>query len=390
MKYKVIVSLCFCLLIISFTACKNTNNLNKSSKKSLLSSSTKIKTTMIESKTTKVLSENSIDFENERLAFEQSIPSIIVGDGKGAVYYRSEMDNWCLYKAKIDGSDKIKICDDVADKINVLDDYIYYTNFKDNFNVYRIKTDGSDRQKLIDTYCANLLVTENYMYMCLRDEKNNSNIYRSKLDGSNLELLISGMSLRTYYNGVIYCDDVDNLYSFDLRNRELKKIVEEYTYYVSADDNGIYFWQPNKGEYCMLDKNGEIKTLVKGGDYFTKYRDKVYFVAYSKDERYADCIYYKDLKSGTEKKLYEFSDQYYDLEGKDIAVTKADYIFGKVDEKYLDENGELNALNDTPGLLSVVDGVLFSRATFRENIENRRVWECWLKVLDDGKHEVFD
>ncbi len=373
------------IVLIALTSCSNEVSDNREQG----SSETSIENTEKDDKTKEDSQKDSIDYANERLGFNSGEVGLVAGDGKGNVYFRSELDNWFLYKAKMDGSEKTKICEDVATEINVLDDYIYYANYRDNFNVYRVKTDGTGREKLIDSYCSTLRVTENYMYMGLRDEKNKPLIYRANLDGSNLELLVSGMHLEAYYNGVIYCSDVQNLYSFDLRNSELKKIIEAYTAYVFVDDNGIYFWKPDEGEYCMIDKEGNLSVIQKGGDYYCKYKDRLYYSGSSKDGKNSNCIYYIDLKIGNEVKLYEFSNQSYDFDGNEVELTKQDIRSGNIDEKYMEDNGELNIMNDSSGLTYVVEGALFTRATFRESMVNHGKWDCILKI-DSSGYQIFD
>ncbi len=328
-----------------------------------------------------------IDYNKERLASR----GMIVGDDKGNIYYRSEMDDWHLYKAKINGNEKIKICDDVADKINVLDDYIYYTNYNDNFKVYRIKVDGTGREKIIDSYCSELIVTDLDIYLSLRDEKNESTIYRANLDGSNLELLVENIELSAYYKGVIYGSDVEHLYSFDLRTKKKNMLVEEYTYYVSASDEGIYFLKPDTNEYVFMDKKGNVNLILQGlYDFYFKDKNRVYYTGYSADGKNSDCIYYTDLETGKQVLLYEFLNQCYDLDGNKIDLTKQDIRKGHVDDKYKNEDGEMNVMSDSPGILCVVDGNVFTRATFGENIKSRRTWECLLKISEDGRYEIFD
>ncbi len=389
MKSK-FIAISLCLIMIILSGCQSNSNNTKASDNNSVESSSKNEA----SKTDDDNENIDIDYENEKLGFNSSGDAcLMAGDGKGNVYFRSELDSWFLYKAKMDGTGKTKICEDAPDEINILDDYIYYTNFRDDFNVYRIKTDGTGREKLINRYCSDLLVTENYMYMGLRDEKNESYVYRANLDGSNLELLISGMGLSTYYNGIIYCSDAQNLYSYDLRDSELKKIIDEYTHNVSVDDKGIYFWLPDKNEYCMINKNGEITTIIKGlPQMYCKYGDRVYYNGYSKDDKKSECIYYTDLKTGNEVMLYEFSNQCYDRDGNIIELTKQDIRSGNFDEKkYLNEDGELDdVMSDRYGLMYVVDGVFFTRAVFRENKINGNSWDCLLKISDDGTYQIFD
>lgn len=157
------------------------------------------------------------------------------------------------------------------------------------------------------------------------------------------------------------------------------------------DDKGIYFWKPDKNEYVFINKTGKVNIILKGlYDHYCKYEDKVYYKGYSKDGKKSECVYYIDLETDKEVMLYEFSNQCYDNDGNKIELTKQDIRLGNIDKKYINDDGELNVMSDSPGLLYVVEGVVFTRATFGENIENRNSWECLLKILGNGKYEIFD
>lgn len=60
-------------------------------------------------------------------------------------------DNNKLYKMKTDGTNKTKVCDDVASYINVKSGWIYYFNESDMNDIYyggklyKIKIDGTER-----------------------------------------------------------------------------------------------------------------------------------------------------------------------------------------------------------------------------------------------------
>lgn len=49
---------------------------------------------------------------NGYLAGNIGLGGLMAGDSEGSVYYRSESDHWALYKAKLDGSEKLKLSDD--------------------------------------------------------------------------------------------------------------------------------------------------------------------------------------------------------------------------------------------------------------------------------------
>lgn len=66
------------------------------------------------------------------------------------VYYINEDDGNKLYKIKLDGGSRTKICDDRLDNYytEIVNGWIYYQNSNDGNKYYRIKTDGTERQLL--------------------------------------------------------------------------------------------------------------------------------------------------------------------------------------------------------------------------------------------------
>jgi Tfp pilus assembly protein PilF len=81
-----------------------------------------------------------------------------------------------IYRVKLDGSGKEKICDDGTDFIIVDENYIYYTNGNDGQvlasegdswhegKLYRLDLDGANKKKLLDYACYAVNVTDGYIY----------------------------------------------------------------------------------------------------------------------------------------------------------------------------------------------------------------------------------
>jgi len=82
----------------------------------------------------------------ETVLFEEIGAPFVVVDGW--LYICAFNDGF--FRAKTDGSQLTKICDDYPYPygLAVSDDWIYYLNQSDNYNVYRIRTDGSNRERL--------------------------------------------------------------------------------------------------------------------------------------------------------------------------------------------------------------------------------------------------
>ncbi|MDP4181474.1 MAG: DUF5050 domain-containing protein, partial [Bacillota bacterium] len=69
----------------------------------------------------------------------------------GWIYYVNKYDSKSIYRAKLDGTENVKICDDsVVDRsdIEISGNYIYYKNSKDGNKYYRVNMDGTNKQSL--------------------------------------------------------------------------------------------------------------------------------------------------------------------------------------------------------------------------------------------------
>lgn len=333
--------------------------------------------------------------EKERLGFINgniSSGGLMCRDGEDWVYYRSEADSWYLYKARFDGSEKTKICEDVPEGINVMDDRVYYCNFLDGFSIYRVGADGNGREKLVDGYCSNLRVTSDKMYFDMRDDNNASHIYSANLDGSQFEPVTSDKKLVAYYNGILYCSDVDKLYSMNLANGELKTLFDGYVHYVSVDDNGIYFWGVDEGCFYRLSEDGSKTVLHRGGDFYNYTDGKLYYQHYGGENNDYDCIYRFDVEYGETEAVLSLSTQCFDSQGEDLGITLGELRGGLVipDESMLNStDGIFDIFTEHATSIYVIDEYIFSRGVLKESISQTGKFDCWIQC--DGAHgKVWD
>lgn len=337
---------------------------------------------------------NSVE-SKERYGFENgnlAAGGLMCGDENGWVYYRSEADHWNLYKAKIDGTEKTKICDDTPAYINVLDDWIYYSNFNDGFSIYRIRTDGNNREKLIDGYCGNLHVTSEKLYFDLRNENNAPQIYSADLDGSNKNLIAENLYVAAYYDGILYCRDTKSLYAVNAVTGTTDKIFVGYTHNIAVDDSGIYFWAVDDGTYCRIDNNGNKTIIHDGGDFFTYANGKLYYWGYGGDNFDYDCIYCLDTVSNQTKTVLSLSPQYFDAVGNDLGITIRDLRDGVVtpDESMINpQDGVFKGFRESVDYTYVIDGCAFSRGAMRDSLLQTGKLDCWIQC-NDAEGNVWD
>ena len=360
------------------------STLNEISSDSQLESADEVKNNSV----VQTVTSEKCGFENGNL----SAGGLMCGDKNGWVYYRSEADHWNLYKAKIDGTEKTKICDDTPAYINVLDEWIYYCNYNDGFSIYRIRTDGNNREKLLDGYCGNLHVTSEKLYFDLRNENNAPQIYSADLDGSNKKLLVENLSVAAYYDGILYGRDTENLYAVNSVTDTMETIFAGYTHNVAADDNGIYFWAVDDGTFCRIDNNGNKTVLHSGGDFFTYADGELYYWSYGGENFDYDCIYCLDTLSGQTKTVLSLSPQYFDAEGNDLGITIRELRDGVVtpDESMIDPtDGAFKGFCESANYTYVIDGCVFSRGTMRNSLLQTGKLDCWIQC-NDAEGNVWD
>ena len=360
------------------------STLNEISSDSQLESADEVKNNSV----VQTVTSEKCGFENGNL----SAGGLMCGDENGWVYYRSEADHWNLYKAKIDGTEKTKICDDTPAYINVLDEWIYYCNYNDGFSIYRIRTDGNNREKLLDGYCGNLHVTSEKLYFDLRNENNAPQIYSADLDGSNKNLIAENLYVAAYYDGILYCRDTKSLYAVNAVTGTTDKIFVGYTHNIAVDDSGIYFWAVDDGTYCRIDNNGNKTIIHDGGDFFTYANGKLYYWGYGGDNFDYDCIYCLDTVSNQTKTVLSLSPQYFDAAGNDLGITIRDLRDGVVtpDESMINpQDGVFKGFRESVDYTYVIDGCAFSRGAMRDSLLQTGKLDCWIQC-NDAEGNVWD
>jgi len=299
---------------------------------------------------------------------------LMCGDNDGSVYYRSEADNWCLYKSKLDGSEKQKLSDDVPCDINVLNGWVYYANYKDGFSIYRIKTDGTGRAQLKSGYCRNLYAVGDHIYYDVRDEANVSHIHRMGVDGGNDELLISQARLMYYYDGSLYYLNGLFLWKYDLETRKSVQLNDKYSHYVTADQSGVYYWAADDNAFVHMSHTGtDSEVLLSGCDYFNVSDNCVYYMKYGGNYDF----YRLSLDTGEEVQLSSFMAGSFDENGNIIedidSVAEGDNVFH--------EGGTFTY---------VIEGHAFVRGILRQSLLQKGRLDCLIRLDGAGNMEPWD
>ncbi len=197
------------------------------------------------------------------------------------------------------------------------------------------------RQVFVDGYCSNLYVAESGLYFDMRDEHNSAQIYHANLDGSEMKLIIPDMKLCYYYDGIVYCSNTQKLCTYDLETGTLSAICEEYTYNVSVNDSGIYFWDVNNDCFCRIDGVRSTEVIVSGGDFYNLTGTKLYHTGYGGVSSKSPCICCVDVETKERERVLSLSDQYFDIDGNLLGLTVDMQITEIVDESLFDDEASL-------------------------------------------------
>lgn len=298
------------------------------------------------------------------------------GDNNGNVYYRSEADHWYLYKAKLDGSAKQKLIDDVPCDINVLNGWVYYANYRDGFSIYRIRTDGTGHTRLRTGYCSNLYVVGRSIYYDIRDEANMSHIHRMDVDGSNDELLVSEARLAYYYgDSLYYINDKLYLCKYDLATGARTQLNDKYSHYVTVNRDGVYCWNPDENTFVRTNyEGGDAKAILSGGDYFNVSDKYVYYMKYGGNYDF----YRLSLDTGENVQLSSFMAASFDAGGR---------IIENPDPATSEES---NLFHEGGSFTYVIEGRVFIRATLRQSLLQTGRLDCLVRLDGSANMELWD
>ena len=322
---------------------------------------------------------------------------LICGGEDGYIYYRSEAD-WRIWRALPDGSEKMKICDRVADHINVLDGWIYFVSHSDGNAIFRVRTDGTDEARLVEGYCGNLYAAESGIYFDIRDENNVAQIYHVQLDGSELTKLIPDSYIAYYYGGRIYTRGATqfDFGVYDVVTDEYSLLAQTYVHNVSVDDSGIYYWAVDKSEFHVIDADGNDTVVLKGGDYFNYTDGNLYYVGYGENANgLCHVVNRLNIATGEIVTLYEELNEFFDAHGELLGVTFEQMNIGDYDPDIFEDTpygkalkGGGNFFNEAVGYVYVVGEHLFMRAGLRESMLQTGELDCTVRL--DGGLVIWD
>lgn len=188
----------------------------------------------------------------------------------GFYYYKSEADNFYLYRTDEAGQYQQCIIRQVPKEIYVVGDWVYFTNLSEGSKLYRVKTDGSGLEMVCAEKISRFFPIGSLFY-CLSQGENGDKIFVCTSDGKT----------KTIYEGECYWISTDgkvlylNLESMGEHMRywtvainKSGEIKEEYeTYMRDLIPTERYLYYSEGQEIIRLDKNTGKRTSFKIPDF---------------------------------------------------------------------------------------------------------------------------
>ncbi|WBW96829.1 DUF5050 domain-containing protein [Oceanirhabdus sp. W0125-5] len=167
----------------------------------------------------------------------------VIGDD---IYYV----NNGLYKIKTDGTNKVKLSDNIIHKLSVSGDYIYYRNGAVDRTIYRLKTDGTEETQIYNDMVDHVIPSGDWLYFTKvegENEPGDASIYKMKIDGTEIQKLNDEQSTNINVDGeYIYYTTLNGLYKMKTDGTDKTKIERKYYahefYVISGDVYSTYTW----------------------------------------------------------------------------------------------------------------------------------------------------
>ena len=191
------------------------------------------------------------------------------------IIYTSER-NKNIYRVKLDSAQKEKLNNEKSSYVNVVGDWIYYVNETDGNRIYKMRLNGKERTKINNVKSARLNVIGEWIYYCKVESENTEEfgddfyspfgeIYKIKIDGTeDTQISTAKASFINVVDNWIFYSDVNDglsLYKIKMDGTGLVKIVNGNSYYVNVSNENIYFSDMSSGLF-EVDLNGKNKVTI--------------------------------------------------------------------------------------------------------------------------------
>jgi hypothetical protein len=189
------------------------------------------------------------------------------------IYYVNDNDGYSIYKIRTDGTGRVKINDDSSRYLNVVGDWIYYSNIEGDsdlvgiikpdhgYNIYKIRTDGSERIKLNNDLSKYLTVVDDWIYYTqaiFNGEKLTADLYKIRVDGSNPTKLSDdiALDLNVVDDWIYYTNESDSHRIYKVRTDGSERTQITY-------DDDVHFNINVVGEWIYSNSMVRAENLIR-------------------------------------------------------------------------------------------------------------------------------
>ncbi|MBR5479242.1 MAG: DUF5050 domain-containing protein [Clostridia bacterium] len=237
-----------------------------------------------------------------------------------AIYYSEKVDGQALYRADLDGKNRVKLSDHPAQDINVVGDTVYFVDSKE-YKIYSVKKDGSDHKLLLDIFGQRLFVIGNRLHYV--NWGDGCKIYSANLDGTDNKMVINVSADHVSLSGAwLYYQNRDQMEAISkvkIDGTGNEMLNEVNCLFINGAGDNIYYanWGDEGKLYRCKNDMSEVAEPLSDSKvgYINLYGDWVYYVDWIKDQN----IYRKHIKNGTLERVSE-----------DMAMgifVKGDYVY---------------------------------------------------------------
>jgi hypothetical protein len=176
------------------------------------------------------------------------------------IYYANPYDSLKLYKIKLDGSEKTKLCNDKPNQINVIGRTIYYQNTtkETKSGLYKIGIDGNQRTLINDLDYVSYMRVSDYSIVYLNQDFEVYRLTALNLDKAKQKYFDEKDQIPAFATDDYYCyytkwwegfaqpgGYVGGLFIYDIKKKKVERLMSEnkrLSKFIVGEDGWIYYF----------------------------------------------------------------------------------------------------------------------------------------------------
>ncbi len=186
------------------------------------------------------------------------------------IYYCNRSDGWSLYKVQEDGTDKMRLDENIGHFILVDSNWIYFNAAPQEFFgeegvLCMINIDGTSFKVLTPDDAIMIKIVNDWIYYINNVDLDNSKIYRIKKDGTERKQISKENAKGFMISGdwIYYTDVNHGLSKIKLDGTEKMKLGGDVALeFLLVGGNIIYVSEKDENHVYSIDLNGAEKTLL--------------------------------------------------------------------------------------------------------------------------------